>query len=328
MTERYNTNPIVTVIIPCFNCDEYIEETIDSLDKQSYKKIKVLCIDDGSTDGTLNKLNKLKEKYSFLEVIHQENKGVSSARNLGISLCESKYLTFLDSDDTYSVECIEWLVKGANDQNCNISYCHLTRKRDELAKKGNSFCYKIETETQAMKNLLYDMGKVGFSCFLYNTEMLNIHNIRFDEDIKYGEDRSFIWKYICHFENVAFLDAYLYWYRENQSSATQKKQNWRRTDSIEAVQRTIQYLKNENCVFWEEYSNYMYPRDMWAVCKSFSISGDLPLFKKLLAQYNVRECMKITIKDKNMLVRVASWLFIINPMLYYYAIRAYGRLLK
>src|SRR5690625_364028 len=92
---------MLTVIIPCYNSEDKIKETIESVEKQTSDSFKILIIDDGSTDNGKEIVNKLNLKYKNIDYVYKENGGVSSARNLGIKLADTDYVSFLDSDDLY-----------------------------------------------------------------------------------------------------------------------------------------------------------------------------------------------------------------------------------
>ena len=93
------SNPIFSIIVPAYQVEQYIEECIDSIIKQDFKSYEVIIIDDGSTDGTTKICNELGNKYDNVKVIHQNNQGLSAARNAGLYVANGHYVIFLDSDD-------------------------------------------------------------------------------------------------------------------------------------------------------------------------------------------------------------------------------------
>ena len=147
--------------------------------------------------------------------------------------------------------------------------------------------------------------------------MINQIGLRFDENTKYGEDREYIWKYISHCNNAAWIDLPLYGYRINPLSATQRSASWRKTDLLTAIKRIEKYLDEQNCAYSNEFKSYMYARAMWAVAKTFASSKNKKFFKRLRKEYDVRSCMKRTAKDSNKLVKIASQMYLINPKLFY-----------
>ena len=91
--------PNISVIIPCYNAAQYLEKCLDSLIRQSYKNIEVICIDDGSIDRSIEILNKYKNEDDRIIIFRKENGGLSSARNAGMEIATGEYIYFLDSDD-------------------------------------------------------------------------------------------------------------------------------------------------------------------------------------------------------------------------------------
>ena len=161
------------------------------------------------------------------------------------------------------------------------------------------------------------MGSYGFVCYMYKKQLIEKINLKFDESTKYGEDREFNWKYLCHCRNAAWIDLPLYGYRINNDSATKSKASWRKTDLLVAVKRIEKYLVDRGCPFSEEFNSYMYARAMWAVAKTFAISKDLTLYNKLSKAYDVRKCMKRLLKDRNKLVAISSLFYLLSPAMYY-----------
>lgn len=310
----------VSIIIPCYNCEAMIDETMESLEMQTCKDFEVICINDGSTDGTENKLNEWKNKQVFnISIINQENGGVSKARNKGIEEAKGEYILFLDSDDIYNSLYVESMLKAIKDH--DLAYCRLSRNLEDVYQCHASeiSCIEQDIET-AMHKLLFEMGRYGFYCYIYKTSAIKNYGLRFEENTKYGEDREFNWKYICHCKNAVWIDYPLYGYRINPLSATQNAATWRKTDLLKAVKRIENYLAKEGAHYSETFNSYMFARSMWAVAKTFAVSKDKELFKRLQKEYDVKSCMKVTAKDSNRLVRLASKLYLVNPQLFYSAV--------
>jgi glycosyltransferase involved in cell wall biosynthesis len=311
----------VSVIIPCYNADELIEETFRSLENQSYNNFEVVCINDGSTDNTLSKIKAFKKRALFpIKMIDKKNGGVSSARNVGIREAQGEYILFLDSDDLYHPEFVRNMYFTINNMGVDVAYCKLSRKYKDILSLTTVQEAVEHNQEIAMNRLLFEMGQYGFCCYIYKKSILTKEKIIFDENTKFGEDREFIWKYLCHCKSFAWIDSHLYWYRINKDSTTRREATWRKTDMLAAVKRTGLYLEENGCPYTQTYNDYMYPRSMWAVAKTFSLGQRKDLFKKLLNEYDVKENMLVTAKDRNRLVTIASWLFLIHPMLFYYTI--------
>jgi len=317
----------ISVIIPCYNCKELIGETLDSLEMQSYKDFEVICVNDGSTDETLEYLKKQAETRSLdLKVIDKENGGVSSARNIGINASDSEYLLFLDADDVYNKKFIEKLIYNAEGH--DTVYCKLDRNLEMVyAVNPDGIEYKKQSQTEAMQKLLYEMGSYGFYCYLYKREIIEKIGLRFDENTRHFEDREFNWKYLANCSSILWLDAPLYGYRINAESVTQRPATWH-TDGIEAVRRVEKYLNEKNCPYAKEVEDYLFARVLWAAAKNYSISHRKDLFIRLKTEYDLKKYMKRTAKDSSKLVKIASILYLINPMLFYYAVGSAKKVIK
>lgn len=110
----------VSIIIPVYNVEKYLEECLESAVNQNLKEIEIIAINDGSTDNSLSILEKYELKYNNFKVINQENKGLSAARNTGLTYCNGKYVYFLDSDDFIDINAMEYCYKEAEKYNLDI----------------------------------------------------------------------------------------------------------------------------------------------------------------------------------------------------------------
>jgi len=114
---------LISVIVPVYNVSEYLKQCIDSIINQSYFNLEIILIDDGSTDGSGDICEEYKNQDSRIVLIHQENGGLSAARNSGIDISKGNYITFIDSDDYIDTDYIEYLYKLLADNNADISLC-------------------------------------------------------------------------------------------------------------------------------------------------------------------------------------------------------------
>ena len=314
----------VSIIIPCYNCGNLLPETFECLKHQTVKDFEVVCVNDGSTDNTLDVIKEYAdEKVLDIVLIDKPNGGVSSARNCAMDAASGEYIMFLDSDDIYHPEFVERMLVAV--ESADVAYCRLNRDLD-VVKSFTAGCmaHTLQTQAQAMDKLLFEMGNYGFVCYIYKKSVLEENNIKFDENTKFGEDREFNWKYMCHTKTVAWIDMPLYGYRVNNESATRKGASWRKTDLLAAVKRIENYLDENKCSYSDTFKSYMYARAMWATAKTFAVARDKELFERLVAEFDVKSCMKRTAKDSNKLVKIASLLYLINPNLFYLAIGAKG----
>ncbi|MGI6539150.1 MAG: glycosyltransferase family 2 protein [Caldicoprobacterales bacterium] len=311
---------MISVIIPCYNASLYIIETLESLEKQTYTDFEVLCINDGSTDNTLELLENYQRNSKLkITILSQANLGVSSARNRGIDKANGEYIAFLDADDIYHPRFLELLSSAIG--NMDTAYCRLTRDLTKLTDREGKVT--VKNQQQAMEDLLYNMGQFGFYCYLYRKDILNNRKIRFTENAKYGEDREFIWKYMVNCKNAIFVDAKLYGYRFVKDSVANTV-SWRKTDLLECVKRIEQYMVDNSCLYYSQFKNYMYPRSMWAVAKSFAVGKRQDYYNRLLSEYDVDTSMKYVVKFSNQLyAKVLAAVFLVSPKLFYRLLSIY-----
>ena len=117
-------NPLISVVIPVYNVEKYLERCVNSLTEQTYKNLEIILVNDGSHDNSGKICDELAEKDERIRVFHKENGGPSESRNLGIENSTGEYIVFLDSDDYILPECIETLYKDLVDHDADISCCN------------------------------------------------------------------------------------------------------------------------------------------------------------------------------------------------------------
>ena len=218
------TTPLISVIVPVYRVEKYLERCVKSILFQTYKNLEVILVDDGSPDQCPAICDACAEKDARVKVIHQENKGLSGARNAGIDAAFGEYLAFVDSDDYVSPHFIEELYQLLQDTGCAIGQCRFSYvKGDGLVEEGDSaFCiYRGES----LMEQLYGPEEKA-TCFvvawnkLYRAELFKETGIRYPEG-RIHEDEATTYRLFHEAKKLAFLDRALYgYYTENGGSIT------------------------------------------------------------------------------------------------------------
>ena len=218
------TTPLISVIVPVYRVEVYLERCVKSILSQTYKNLEVILVDDGSPDQCPAICDACAEKDARVKVIHQENKGLSGARNAGIDAASGEYLAFVDSDDYVSPHFIEELYQLLQDTGCAIGQCRFSYvKGDGLVEEGDSaFCiYRGES----LMEQLYGPEEKA-TCFvvawnkLYRAELFKETGLRYPEG-RIHEDEATTYRLFHEAKKLAFLDRALYgYYTENGGSIT------------------------------------------------------------------------------------------------------------
>lgn len=190
---------LVSIIVPVYNVERYIERCIESILAQTYKNIELILINDGSDDNSLQICNVFSNRDKRIRVIDKENTGVSSTRNIGIELARGKYLCFIDSDDYIENNYVEMLVGNIHEN--AVTFCGYFV--DTYKENGNISSipkiYRKENGNEISNNLVYVFHQGFLSVIwnkIYDVSRLRENNIKFDEKLSLGEDLLFNLEYL------------------------------------------------------------------------------------------------------------------------------------
>lgn len=182
----------VSIIIPMYNVEKYLKDCLESVVNQTLKSVEVILIDDGSTDGTANIAQQYQEKYDFIKIFYQQNKGQSAARNVGIEQATGEYIYFLDSDDFIEIDSMERLYNIANEENLGlilfngISFSEdyqINETQKKHYKKKNEYS-NVKSGTHIFNELVRNKDYTCSPCLLFiNKTILINNNMRFLEGI-------------------------------------------------------------------------------------------------------------------------------------------------
>lgn len=226
---------LVSIIIPAYNSEKYIEECIGNILNQSYKKIEVIVIDDGSTDATASIVNGICLYDTRVKLYSQNNAGVSAARNLGLNKSSGGFITFIDSDDLVSEKYIEILYRESVTYNLDISCTRCRRVYRRTMNRGSDKKNSVVYETnEAIEKLLYQQD-IGNTCWGKLFKEKIIKNIRFDSGLKYAEDLKFVLNVILNSKRIGVNASITYFYFQNPYSAMHEPFNSRILEKISVV---------------------------------------------------------------------------------------------
>lgn len=213
----------ITVIIPVYNCEKYLEAAVNSVLSQQYHHIGIVIVDDGSTDGSSELCDSLAATYApRIHVIHQKNAGVSAARNVGIEYAltqnQNGYLAFLDADDAwaegfFALDIVALLSKGYLLIGFQSCYCD-----KNLRSYSKPSSMKEGTHDGGQDNVWLHSGQ-HFAAMLYACALVKKENIRFFEGLSYSEDKIFSMQCMYLANRIRLENRLLYYYRKNSSSA-------------------------------------------------------------------------------------------------------------
>ena len=248
----------VNIIVPVYNTDKYLKDCIDSLINQTYKNLKIVLVNDCSTDNSLTILKDYEINYpeKIIVIDSKENLKPGGARNLGIRASHSDYIGFVDSDDFVQPQMFELLMDAAEADNVEVVYCDYKSVPDSafasnyyLTFNNNKAkqlkkCLKHITVEQRMELIASHQFK-GVCGGIYRRSIIESNNLFFPENLTYEDN---YWAYVVQMllQSTIIIPLKLYCYRQHDKSITHKKNVLYHYDRIEIANRLLKYVKKNN----------------------------------------------------------------------------------
>lgn len=211
--------PLVSILIPVYNSSAYLPQCLESVLHQSYSKIQIVIVDDGSSDESLSICQAYAQKDTRVEIYHKNNEGVAAARNDLLSHICGDFFLFVDSDDWIEMNMVESLLKIHSQTNVDIVICGVQINNevcDTISFMGIKEVQVLDQESIIEKFLYHKSVRGSLWNKLFRSEVLG--NERFNNQVSYGEDALFCWHILQKITNVAIIDDPLYHYRINEQS--------------------------------------------------------------------------------------------------------------
>lgn len=236
-----NNDILVSIILPVYNVEKYIKTCIDSVLNQSYRHLEIILVDDGSKDKSGIICDEYAQRDNRIKVIHKQNEGVSTARNIGMAAATGKYICFSDSDDYLMPDYVEYLLKIAEEKQVDISLTTSmmsTFTTIAFSNNKNKTDDNIETISgvEAAKRILYYHIPIGCYCKLFKRQFLEKNKIKFFADVFVGEGFNFNALAFQHAANVAIGHRKIYCYRRDNPASCMTNFNIRKSEmAIKAI---------------------------------------------------------------------------------------------
>ncbi len=237
---------LITIIIPVYKVEEYLERCIESIINQTYNNLEIILVDDGSPDNCGKICDEYQTKDKRIKVIHKENGGVSAARNDGIEASSGQYIAFIDSDDYINKEYIEGLYSNLKKNDCDISICSY----NETNEYTYSIQETIESEAhvynseQIMEKLLYQREiYTSVWCKLFKRELFE--NVVFPIESNIGEDLATVYKLIAKSKKIVYSNAKNYYYFQRDNSLIKSQFKIQRMNCIKYIYEMIDIINNK-----------------------------------------------------------------------------------
>lgn len=307
----------ISVIIPVYNVEPYLKKCVDSVINQSYKNLEIILVDDGSTDKSGDICDEYKKNEQRIIVVHQENKGLSAARNVGLELATGEWIGFLDSDDWIMQEMYEVLLNLAIEHNADISTCNTKPfYLDSIENFDNGTGKVTELSSDQMIEGLLTQEKVRFEVWnkLWSRELIG--EVRFIVG-QVSED--------VHFDRILFLkankmihiDCALHNYLIQRPGNTNSSFKKNRMCIFGEFDKLIQELKSKNKYHLIEIVNCIVSEFAIGIFEVATETNQDEMIKnELIQQFNSHYSFMTYLKYRTLRESIKTVLFWISPKIF------------
>lgn len=271
----------ISVIIPAYNAEKYIERCIESISCQTHKDLEIIVVNDGSTDNTQNILERIAKDEHRIKIIKKINEGQGPARNKGIEVARGKYIVFADADDWLEDNAYETLFKIAEEKSCDIIACsyNMAYPDGRIECKKNLKDMDIDLSKVDINSFLYDYFfkiKVGSSVWnkMYRSELIKSNSVLMG-NTRIGEDFFFNLSALVYSSKVCIVNKPLYNYFQPEQSVTRKYSKGVTKEYMNYLPKFINLIKNEGNynLFYPFTSMIVYRALSNGVFNAFCVDG-------------------------------------------------------
>lgn len=306
-------NREVSIIVPIYNAEQYLNESLSSIVHQSINDFEVILVDDGSVDASKTICKQWCARDSRFKYYSQQNSGVSAARNLGIDKANGRFICFLDADDCYDSKYLETLLELVSGKDAVL--CDYTRDED----LGLSGDINDVFPKELILNVIYERIKhPGLYCFLYKRSIIEDNKIRFTVGCIKNEDTEFYINYLASCSKPVAVTSYKgYYYRPNPSSVMSAPITERSFTSIDAARRINHVLCSKHII---EDDTIIYFNSVLVYSYGLSRQGNRTLYDSLHNKHNVSKAMRKMLSFPRLSKKIVALIYLISGRNAFYAL--------
>ena len=301
--------PLISIIIPVYKVEKYLDRCLESVVNQTYRNLEIILVDDGSPDSCPTMCDEWAKKDPRIKVIHKENNGVSSARNVALDIVNGDYIGFVDSDDYIETIMYDELMKAAIKFNADVTLCDFTVNdiNDEMNKKSENI-----PVIEALKQVVSGDYKYGV---LWNKLFKStvIKNIRMP-DLICSEDMVFNYYALNNSERIVSLSAKLYHYSQNDESTVHKGFG---KGAFQAISAREIILNDCNDKVIKEYALYGY------IVSCYFVLNDSVKNNMFFDKFNELRALILSNKEQiyesklfSLRIKLKTFLLSVSPVIY------------
>ena len=252
-------NNLISVVMPVYNAEAFLKNSIESVINQTYKNIEMILINDGSSDGSGMICDNYSDQYSRIKVFHKANAGPAAARNFGIERASGELIFFLDADDYISLDALEILEDIYEKTSANNVIGNFEKIRSNYSEINydNELKNNVILDRKAIANYVrvYLSKPNRYSLFthcwgrIFEMEIITKNNIRFDEDLHTFEDVKFNFEYLCYVNNLFFLNKPIYHHLLHEDFTSSSLSMYKKPEKLFGYRKALKEADN----FLESY---------------------------------------------------------------------------
>lgn len=247
---------LVSVIVPIYKVEEYLDKCINSIVTQTYKNLEIVLVDDGSPDRCPEICDAWAQKDARIKVVHKKNGGLSSARNAGLEVVTGEFIAFVDSDDYLESDLYKSLIIAFDDPQIDMVGYGIKEIRNNAYAGNKKIKAGMIEPQEAIRHLLLLDGNIRSYAWNKIYRASAVQNVRFNEELKYGEDTPFIFQVLCNCRKIYQTNEPYYNYIIRSESLTGESFNVKKLGAIYAASEVLSICESD-CPQYADYARCM-----------------------------------------------------------------------